>query len=333
MSAIRLHPRRSVAALVALVALTALAACSSASGANSKKDGYTLRIGFISNTPTPAGPEGWAEHTGILGPGLKAAGVKAVKFIPFKNGPDLSAAISGGSLDLATLGDTPALTAKAGGIGTRLVNQATVGQDTWLFTKKGGATSLAALRGKTIATQVGSYMYRYLVALLQQNGLAGQVKITHIYTTNAVAALQSGGIAAYAAPAGQLTAVLQQQGFPILDKASADHRDLLGTSVTVITNGALTAHPDLPAAWNAVRAKSIADLTANSDAYYAFAAKATGTTPDVVKGSIPVTNYKTEPFTPAGIALLQATDAFLAKNKLSKAVVDINGWKVPQIQG
>jgi NitT/TauT family transport system substrate-binding protein/sulfonate transport system substrate-binding protein len=287
-------------------------------------------VGFISNTPTPAGPEGWAEHTGTLIPGLKTAGVKSVKFISFKNGPDLSAAMSGGSLDLAVLGDAPALTAKAGGVHTRLVNQATVGQDTWLFAKKGGPTSLAELKGKTISTQVGSYMYRYLVALLQQKGLAGQVKITHIYTTNAVAALQSGGIAAYAAPAGQLTAVLQQQGFPLLDKASADHRDLLGTSLTVITNGALKAHPALPAAWNAVRAKAIADLTAKSDAYYAFAGKATGTTAAVVKESLPVTDYKTQAFTPTGMTLLQDTDDFLAKNKLAKSVVDLNGWKVPQ---
>ena len=78
-------------------------------------------------------------------------------------------------------------------------------------------------------------MYRYLVALLQQQGIYNTVKITHIYTTMRVAALQSGGIAAYAAPAGRADRRPAAAGFPILDKASADHRDLLGTSVTVIT--------------------------------------------------------------------------------------------------
>ena len=249
-----------------------------------------------------------------------------MKWVPFKNGPDLSAAVAGGSLDLATLGDTPALTAKANGIDTRIINQSAVGSDTWLFGGK-GVTSLDQLRGKTIATQVGSYMYRYLVALLQQKGLAKQVKITHIYTTAAVAALASGGIAAYAAPAGQLTGALQKAGYPVIDKASTDHRDLLGTSVTIITGKALAAHPGLPAAWNAARSKSIADINAHADAYYAFAATATSTSVEVVKTATPVSNYPAEPFTDDGLALLKSTDQFLADNKLAKANVDLTAWR------
>lgn len=311
---------------LALVVLFGASACGSSSSAAAS--GTTLRIGFISNTPTAAGPEGWADHTGILVPGLKAAGITAVKWIPFKNGPDLSAAIQGGSIDIATLGDTPALTAKAQGIPTELVNQSTVGQDAWLFVKKGGPTTITGLKGQTVATQVGSYMYRYLVAELQQQGIDKDVKISHIYTVNAVAALQGGGIAAYAAPAGQLTAAMQKAGFQVIDKAS--QHNLVGTGVTVITDSALKAHPGLPAAWNAVRAKSIADMKAHQDAYYAFASTATQTPLDVVKSASPISLYPSQPFTSKGLALLQGTDQFLADNKLSKSLVDINAWKVPQ---
>lgn len=323
--------RRALAAaattLAAAVALS-VAACSSSSDAASAGGGSTLRVGFISTTATPAGPEGWADAHGELVPALKDAGITKVTWVPFKNGPDLSAAIQGGSLDLATLGDTPALTAKASGIETRLVNQSAVGQDAWIFGAK-GVTSLEDLKGKTVATQVGSYMYRYLVALLQEKGLDKDVKITHIYTANAVAALTSGDIAAYAAPAGQLTGALEAQGFPLLDKASANHPDLLGTGATVITEKALAAHPDLPAAWNAERTKAVGEITADPDAYYEFAAKATKTSVDVVKVAQPVTLYPADPFTDKGLALLQGTDEFLAKNNLSKGVVDIDAWKVP----
>jgi sulfonate transport system substrate-binding protein len=325
MSTIRF--RRMPAIVAAVTAATiAVAGCSQKTGA-SADSGYTLRVGFISTTPTPAGPEGWAQKNGTLLRGLKAAGVRAVKWVPFKNGPDLSAAVSGGSLDLSILGDTPALTAKANGIPTRLVNQSFVGSDTWLFAKKGGPRSIADLKGKTIATQVGSYMYRYLVALLKQQGIYDTVKITHVYTANAVASLQSGGIAAYAAPAGVLTAGLTKAGFPLLDKASADHPDLLGTSVTVITEKALKAHPTLPAAWNATRAAAVADVTAHPDAYYAFAANATGTTSAVVTTAQPISGYPAQPFTDSGLALLTGTDAFLAANKLAKADVDIAAWR------
>jgi sulfonate transport system substrate-binding protein len=319
----RSRPTRTVARLAVVALLGAvLAACSSTGAAS----GFTLRVGFISTTATPAGPEGWAAHTNTLLAGLKSVEVTGVRWVPFKNGPDLSAAISGGSLDLAILGDTPALTAKANGIDTRLVNQSVVGTDTWLFGAK-KITTIAQLKGKTIATQVGSYMYRYLVALLQQQGLFSSVKITHIYIANAVAALRSGGVAAYAAPAGVLTDALRRQGFPLLDKASADHRDLLGSSVTVITGKALAAHPKLPMAWNTVRAAAVSDITAHADAYYAFAATATGATADVVRESIPVDLYPAQPFTGTGLRLLQSTSSFLADNHLAKSAVDLASWR------
>ncbi len=322
---------RRTALSIGLAALTALAlaACSSSDAATTSGSSasYSVKIGFISNTPTPASPEGYADQDGTLLASLKKSGVTKVSWLPFKNGPDLTAALKGGSLDLGILGDTPAVTAEATGVSTRLVNQESVGSDTWLFAAKGGPTSLADLAGKTVATQVGSYMYRYLLALLDEEGLTGKVKVTHIYTTDAVAALKSGGIAAYAAPAGQLTAALQAAGYPILDKASDDHRDLLGTSLTVIASSTLSKHPGLPAAWNTARAAAIADANKNASAYYAFAAKASGTTAAVVQQATPLGDYSSDPFTSDGLAKLTALNSFLVTNKLTTAAVDLNAWR------
>lgn len=328
---------RLIAGLSALIVATLFGAtaCGSSSGSSAvaagAKGGSTITVGFIANTHTPSGPEGWANNTGILVPGLKSAGISGVKWISFKNGPDLSAAMQGGSIDIATLGDTPGLTAKANGLPTELVNQSSVGQDAEIFVKKGGPTSIDALKGQTIATQVGSYYYRYLVSLLQEKGIYNTVKITNVYTTAALAALQSGGIAAYVAPSGQLTDAMHKAGFTSIDKES-NHPDLLGSSVTVITDKALKAHPDLPAAWNAVRSKSIADMAAHPDAYYAYAAKAGQTTAAVIKDSVPISHYPSAPFTDQGMALLQGCDTFLADNKLSKGLVDLDAWKVPNPQ-
>lgn len=318
-----------VTAAVLAITATSLTACSSPDTASSASTtGYSLRVGFISTTSKPAGPEGWAQANGSLAAGLKGVGVTSVRWLPFKNGPDLSAAMSGGSLDLAILGDTPGLTARAGGVDTRLVNQSAVGQDSWLYASKNGPASVADLRGKTVATQVGSYMYRYLVALLQQAGIYDTVKITHVYTANALAALTSGGVAAYAAPPGVLSDALTKAGFPLLDKASSDHKNLLGTSVTVITSKALAAHPDLPAAWNAVRTAAVGQLKADPGAYYAFASGVTKTPAATVAGSLPVSVYPDTPFTPTGLTLLSGTASFLFKNKLAKSVVDLDTWKV-----
>ncbi len=328
--------RQIIAATAAGAALlTAVSACgggkssSAATGAPSTRTtgSYAIRVGFIANTATPANPEGFYDHDKQLLPALAKSGVTTVTWLPFKNGPDLSAALSGGSLYLGILGDTPAVTSKGSGVDTRLVNQESLGQDTWLFGAKNGPASIHDLAGKTVATQVGSYMYRYLLAVLDQAGLTGKVKVTHVYTTAALAALKSGGIAAYAAPAGQLSAAMQSAGFPLIDKASTDHSDLLGTSVTVISQNALKRHPGLPAAWNATRTASITYANQHAPQYYAYAAKASQTTTTVIKSALPLAHYPTTPFTAGGLAKLQSLDTYLVKQKLLKKAVSITAWR------
>ena len=329
------HRSKVLATVGLAIALTlAIAGCSSHSNSgpetkNAAKSvpSYGIKVGFIANTARPTNPEGFYDESGGLLANLKSAGVTKVTWLPFKNGPDLSAALSGGSLDLGILGDTPALTSYSSGVKSRLVNQESLGQDTWLFAKKGGPTTIAGLAGKTVATQVGSYMYRYLLGVLDQQGLTGKVKVTHIYTTAAVAALKSGGIAAYAAPAGQLTAAMQAAGFPIIDKASVDHTDLLGTSVTVIASSSYAKHPGLVAAWNTARTAAIDYSDAHSAAYYTYAAKAGQTTEDVIKSSLPLSRYASASFTPAGLAKLTSLDSFLLKQKLIKTPIDFSAWR------
>ena len=330
------HRIRLIAAAAAGAALfTAVSACSSSKSSSAAAaaasagtaSSYAIRVGFIANTATPANPEGFYDHDKQLLPALRKSGVTKVSWLPFKNGPDLSAALSGGSLDLGILGDTPAVTSKGSGVDTRLVNQESLGQDTWLFGAKHGPTSIQDLAGKTVATQVGSYMYRYLLGVLDQAGLTGKVKVTHVYTTAALAALKSGGIAAYAAPAGQLSAAMQSARFTLIDKASTDHSDLLGTSVTVISQNALKRHPGLPAAWNATRTASVTYADQHAQQYYAYAAKASQTTTAVIQSALPLTHYPSTPFTAGGLAKLQSLDAYLVKQKLLKKPVSITAWR------
>jgi ABC-type nitrate/sulfonate/bicarbonate transport system substrate-binding protein len=310
-------------------------ACGSSAPSSSPQAGrsvsasFTLRVGILSSTPVPVGPEGLAYHNGTLLKGLKNQGVTGIAFTAFPNGPNLMAAIEGGSIDIGILGDTPAVTAAAKGIKVRLVNQSFVGLDTYLYTPKNGVTSIAQLKGETVATQVGSYMYRYLVSVLDEDGLSSSVKIANIYTTAAAAALSSGGIAAYAAPVGQLTAVLSQARFPIIDKASVDHRGLLGTLVTVIGASALAAHPGLPHAWNQVRAQAVATMKSNQSGYFSWASVAGQTPVPALEAAYPLAGYPSAPFTDSGLTLLQGVDTFLLSNKLITASVGIKSWEVP----
>ena len=83
-------------------------ACSS----DDESDGYTLRIGATSPTGTPAGSLGWGDKQGILAEQLKAAGVDKIEYAFFQSGSDVASALFAGAVDVAAIGDNPALRAR-----------------------------------------------------------------------------------------------------------------------------------------------------------------------------------------------------------------------------
>ncbi|HEY9624534.1 MAG TPA: ABC transporter substrate-binding protein [Crinalium sp.] len=292
----------------------------------------TLRLGYISTGSggkTPIGPTGWAIHENILAPELKDAGVAAnVQLVPFPNGPDLNEALTAGELDVGIYGDTPAIVAKATGLETRLIAQEQVGMNVWLVTPPNGVKAIADLRGKTISTQRGSYMHRYLISVLQDAGLNQTVSVVHLSAKDAQAALERGDIAAYAAPIG-LGPLLVSKGFPLIDQAQ-DHPNLSGTSVVVATQTFLKQHPDFPRIWNQIRRESVQNLKANSEAFYQFQSEATGFPIDVVKASYPLDQFPDTAFPAEGITLLEATKKFLVSQGLAKSDFQINDWIAPE---
>jgi sulfonate transport system substrate-binding protein len=288
---------------------------------------YTLRVGVISNvTGTVGGLEGWGEKQGIWAKALKSAGVTSIQWQTFPNGPNLDAALAGGSLDLGVLGDTPAVTAKAAGASTRLINQDATGLDTWIFAKKNGPTTLAGLAGGTVAVPEGSYIYRALVGILAQHGLTNKVTVTNLVSVpEGVAALNSGSIDAFAE---QPNNALVSGGFPVIAKATKGYPSLLGSSVTVISSGAAQAHPGLATAWNKARTAVTTNAKANPSAYYAWDAGPTGDSVALLKKVSPLSSYDSAPFTTSGTALLKSVNTFLLNQKITTTSVSIDAWKL-----
>jgi NitT/TauT family transport system substrate-binding protein/sulfonate transport system substrate-binding protein len=290
---------------------TALAG-SSASAASS----YTLHVGYIGTAGLFTGPEGYAYSTGQLLKWLKPAGVTAIQPAQFPNGPNSTAALVGGSLDLEIIGDTPGLLGQSEGAPAKLINQDRVGLPAWLVARK-GITSLSQLEGKNVARQQGSYLDRYVQGLLAEKKLSGKINLIAMLNPVAITALRTGSLDA-AVLTSSLAYPLAQQGYPVLDK-SESHPELQGTTLTIASNSALAAHPGLTAAWNAARVKSIAYAKAHQSAYYAYEARAEG-------GSVPalltfeqLSDYPTAAFTASGLKQLQATLNFLVSQKEAKA--------------
>jgi sulfonate transport system substrate-binding protein len=312
-------------AALPVLLLLALAACSS--GGPGGPAGATLRVGVIvTGSQQGYGVEQWAYSQGILQRHLRDAGITDVAFTSFPNGPNLNQALKGGSLDVGVLGDTPAVSGRAANLPTTLSGVSLRGQDAWLIAGR-GVTSLTDLRGKTVATQQGSYMHRYLVGLLAQTGLTSQVKVTFLLANSAQQALDKGDIAAYAAPV-PVAPQLASKGYAAIDKASA-HPGLPGNSYITIGTDAATQHPQLAQAWNAAVAEAATGIGKDPSAYQAWAAKVSGLPQAIIAQSYPASEFGNPAVTPADVTTARTTLDFLVSQQLAAGPFDVDSWVAP----
>lgn len=331
--------RGLVVAVAAFGAAAAIAACGSSSNSSNtsaagasasakaaSSNSYTLNVGYIGTTGIFTGPEGFAYSKGLLQQWLRRDGITQIHLAQFANGPLLTAAMVGGSLDLGLLGDTPALIANSHGLPAKMINQDEVGLQAWIVGRK-GVTSLSQLAGQTVNRQQGSYMDRYLQGLLQEKGLSGKVHLTAMLVAQGAPAVESGAMAAIALPAWESGPLLAHGG-TVLAKSTTTP-NLQGTGVTIATNKILSAHPNVAKVWNSARLKSIAYAKAHAAAFYAFEDKADGLkTPAQSRQFLPLSLYPDTDYTSAGLKLLQGTLNFLVSEKEATAF-SIAGWKAP----
>ncbi|WP_310830302.1 ABC transporter substrate-binding protein [Paenibacillus pedocola] len=286
-----------------------------------------LNFGFIGSNKLnlPGGAEGWGLYKGIIQEELKKYGITEVKLTGFPNGPDQTESLISGRLDFGSLGDTPAIIAYASGAKTRLISQSSAHTVGYLIGKKNGPQTVKDLQGKTIAIQKGSFMHRYVVGLLKQEGVT-DYKLVHMLIPDATAALARGDVDA-TTNLGVPALKLIEQGYTHLDDASS-HPDLLGSSATVVSEEYLAKFPDFPKVWNEAREKALADLKQHEDEYYAFLAEIGDTTPELAKQVNPISDIKDTAFTEEGTKLLEGTKNFLVEEKLAKKDFNISDWQL-----
>lgn len=329
--------------MIAAIAMLAVQACgkkdnndskvaaagAASSAASESADPYAnvpkkLTYGYIGTNKLnlPGGAEGWGLYKGIFQEELKKYGIEEIETVGFPNGPDQTEALISGRLDFGSLGDTPAILARSSGAKTRLITQQVTDLVGYLIGKKDGPKTLKDLEGKTIAIQKGSYMHRYIVGLLNAEGI--KVKYVHMLRPDGEAALARGEVDAMT-NSGVPSFKLLDQGFPLLDDSSK-HPELLGTSTTVVAESYLEKFPDFPRLWNEIRLKALEDAKQHEDEYYEFLAQVNNTTPELAKKASPLSQNKDVPFTDEGLKLLEGTKSFLVGEKLATADFQINDW-------
>jgi NitT/TauT family transport system substrate-binding protein/sulfonate transport system substrate-binding protein len=321
-----------VAATVALAIVlgggAAVASGKSSKQAKAKNKPMSLTLGYIGTQNIYTGPEGFAYSKGLLQKWLKPYKVTIKGTAPFANGPLLTAALVGGSLQLGEVGDTPALVGESPVSGssdnTRIINQDQVGLQAVLITQT-SITKASQLENQGIYRQPQSYMDRWVQAVLKSKGLLSKVNLVPGLLNTEIPAFNSGQIPDLVLPSAQLTLITTKYNTLFNSEQTPAWT---GTGVTEITKSALAQDPGLPAAWNAVRDEAIQYATAHQRAYYAFEAKAEETTVAVVKQYYPLSDDPLLPFTASGLAHLRGTLAFLVGQSEAKNF-SIPAWQTP----
>ncbi|WAY18511.1 ABC transporter substrate-binding protein [Mycolicibacterium fortuitum] len=289
-------------------ALTLISAAISCSSNDSKADGYLLRIGATSVTGTPAGSLGWGDKQGILAEQLKSAGVGKIEYSFFQSGSDVASALFAGAIDVAAVGDNPALRARSRDPKVVLLSLDSIDGDAWLVGAKGGPTEIKGLVGKDITAPQGTIRDRAARQLIDAAGLTGQIHVRDVPTPESIAGLSSGKIDA-AILTGASAAELQSKGFPIIDSLSRHGFGSTGTNIAL--RSFTDAHPEFVGAWQQAVTTVNRDITENFDAYLSWVAQTDDTDLEFVQKSTRPEEFNTEPLPQAGLDQLDAAYKFL----------------------
>ncbi len=120
-----------------------------------------------------------------------------VEWIPFLSGPVMIEAAAGDRVDLLGVGNMPAIVARAGGIDVKVIGKAAFNPATnaVLVRPDSPIHSVADLKGRKIAAQIGSSVHYFLYQLLTGAGLSmGDVQLVNLAGPDQGPALEAGNV-------------------------------------------------------------------------------------------------------------------------------------------
>lgn len=277
----------------------------------------TLRIGYQRSSTLIA----LLRQDGSLEQALSAQGV-GLSWHEFTSGLPIMEALNAGSIDVsADVADTVPVFAQAAGARITYLAQEAASPEAQaiLVPKDSPARSVADLRGKRIAVTKGAGNHFLVLAALKEAGLSFRSIVpAYLSPADGRAALESGGVEAWAAWDPFLTAAQRQAGARILRDGSGlslYKRYYLAADSYVAANG-----PVLGLLF-AKLAQTGAWVKANPAEAAARLAALWKLEPDIVLQANAHRSYRVEPVTREGLSEQQTiADAFRAEGLLPRAV-------------
>jgi sulfonate transport system substrate-binding protein len=261
-----------------------------------------------------------AKQQGLIERRLTGLGVGPVKWIEFPAGPPLLEALSVGSIDVGTTGDTPPIFAQAAGADLLYVARIPAASSAILVPESSPLRSLADLQGKRVAFTKGSSAHNITVEALRKAGLS-YTDITPIYLSpaDAAAAFARGSVDAW---------TIWDPFFALAEKnqrarALARVEDIVASSSFYLANARFAkARPDVLKAVIEELAQAGAWAEANRDALAQVLSEATSVDLEAQRGAVRRARYSVEPITPEIAAQQQAiADQFHALGLIPKPII------------
>ncbi len=118
-----------------------------------------------------------------------------VEYEQFLSGPPMIESMAADRLDIATIGDMPPINARGNGIDVKVITKVvnTPFSNSIVLPNGSEVKSIADLKGKKIATQVGSSGHHFVSLLLDREGLSLEdVELVNLSGPDQLAALENG---------------------------------------------------------------------------------------------------------------------------------------------
>jgi ABC-type nitrate/sulfonate/bicarbonate transport system substrate-binding protein len=290
----------------------------------------TLRVGFVDTTNgVLGGVPGIAHEQGYFQEELAKVNAK-IKITGFVGaGPAINAALASNSLDAGSIGDVPAIVAKANGADTIIVTGNLSDYQTYLLAQPGfGYKNFKDLRGKKIATQVGAYMHRTLILMLQDEGMTIEdINFVNLSANDARTALAAKSVDAIVV---QSTAAISLifEGLGEIVKSTEGRPDWLNGSCGLVSRVFAEKYPQVVTAYvkALIRASEYA-ADGHQDLLRDLSIRG-GITPEQADAVKPkLTDYSTDiHVTNQVLSSYKSVNQFLKDNDLIPELVDIDSW-------
>ena len=281
--------KRFAAILVSSVLILAISGCSGQSkttvSASSENDkGITINVGDITGYEL-------VKDANALGYFTKEFGKDGVKVSVknFQSGPPELEALTAKDLDIALMGDQPAVQGVANGIGIQVISGLLDGThgNGLIARTDAGINKVADLKGKKVGVPVGTTSHQLLLIMLAKNNLkVSDIQLVNLSAGDMVTALQSGEIQAAVTFDPSLSQAVKAGGIKKISDAEGYKKTV---SVIVARTRFTKEHPQLAVRFLKVMKETAAWRSQHFEQSLDIIAKQTGISADTLRPGLEAT--------------------------------------------